>query len=273
MPVKYLSNTGNSWQQWSSRQGYSGAVDAYWRQKRHSTNPSMGMAWQTITGREVVSRSDGELVFRGPGEDPPNSWSDVTPPTLSGIDFVQHVSSIFAQGRHYVVGRFYNGTYYRAWIAYTENDGATWSWMTLFITANVETFPIWLAEDRGSGAYLWMTVIRSGTLYVLRIAVSTMTISGSEISMGSATPNGVLARTDWCAVEPAWGDAARLWVYGRLSAVPGLSAVERHVVLSTNTGSTWSQVAAWNTGDVCLAMMSLPDRGSGRWLTAVRVEP
>ena len=75
-----------------------------------------GVAWSDIT----------------PGTDPPNDAGDVIAPTKTGVTYFRLDGSFINQGEFVALARWQNATSdWRSWLAFTDDDGSTWSWKYL----------------------------------------------------------------------------------------------------------------------------------------------
>jgi hypothetical protein len=67
-----------------------------------------------------------------PATDPPNSGSDTPAPTAETITYIQGEGSYITEGEHVFIARWQNTSdEWRSWIAYTDDDGANWTWQAL----------------------------------------------------------------------------------------------------------------------------------------------
>lgn len=67
-----------------------------------------------------------------PATDPPNSGSDTPAPTKTTVTYIQGEGSYITESEHVFIARWQNTSdEWRSWIAYTDDDGANWTWKAL----------------------------------------------------------------------------------------------------------------------------------------------
>lgn len=268
--LRYLAGNSTVWTTHSTQAANDGSLDPFWKLKTNSVDPLRAIYW-LVGDAGMVQRvvSSTNLDPRSLTTDPPNSWSDATAPTIATTNLTRIASSIFTQNRHYVAANHLTvGGLWRSWLAVTDNDFQTFDWTTLFQTSDVQTRLLSIAEDMQDGTILWLTCWRNGTLWLEQWSTATMTRT-SNVNLGSATLAEIDDLTYVAEVAAAPGSKATVYVFGRVSSPAGLSGVH-HIIRSTNTGSSFSNIEnGWST-DHCAAFAVGLESGGNRNLVAVR---
>jgi hypothetical protein len=110
--------------------------DPWWftEQKKASSNPEMAIIWACMDGALYRSENLGlDWILTIPDTDPPNDWSDSPAPTVADLTFTQRTDNIHKNGHHYFLAEWQeSGGSWRGWILATEDDGLSWSWVSLY---------------------------------------------------------------------------------------------------------------------------------------------
>lgn len=260
--LEFLPGQGDTWTAYDGDvSALHGEVDPFWKIKAGTTDPRRFIAW-TVGAGGMVRRISGDGIVEGRSvsTSPENDWSDVSPPDVGGLDFIQIVCSRFLQSRHYVAVTGEVGGLWRAWLLLAEDDFLTVSYTTLYEVGNTETRLISIAEDGEDGSLLWLTCWRDDELWLEKWNADTMTREAAE-SLGAATLAELDANTYVARVAAVPGDKDSVYVYGRMAAPGGLAGTQ-HVIRSANGGTSFESIEAGWTTDICVALEVVKVSGS-----------
>jgi hypothetical protein len=133
--------------------------DPYWRTKTASNSPDDAICFRCGVGYIKRSTDGFESVDVDvtPGTNPPNDAGDSPGPTATGVTYFMMEGSYPNQDEFAVLARWQNATsQWRSWIAYTINNGTSWSWSSLSAGGGgAPTFGT--TENIGSAEYLYMS--------------------------------------------------------------------------------------------------------------------
>lgn len=107
--------------------------DPWWPSRTGTTASNDAILFRCGSG--TIDRSiDGGQNWTSvtPSTDPPNTAGDGSPPTVSQLEFISMDGNWLYQGEFMALANWQNGSGdWRSWIAYTMDDGSTWSWKYL----------------------------------------------------------------------------------------------------------------------------------------------
>ncbi len=129
--VKFKSPLGNSW---ATR--YSGAVsdmaaDPYWQSKQNSdaSNDAILMIGGVGYIRRSTDAGQNWSVVT-PGTNPPNTFGDSPAPTATTVDYMVIEPNEGVEDNWLALARWQNSSdEWRSWVAYSTNNGTSWSWV------------------------------------------------------------------------------------------------------------------------------------------------
>ena len=121
----------------------------------------------------------------------------------------------------------------------------------LYWDLNLETRVLWADVDTEDGSILWMTVWRSGTLYIESYLTSTLTRSTQD-EIGTATQGEMEAGTYTAYPMTPYGDKLLCYVYGRMNDPQGLGTA--HIIKTDDGGSSFSLVKGGWGSDICASL-------------------
>jgi len=238
--VEYLAPGDAAWTTRTTENTEDLIPDPFWRTKQVSVASKDAILLRCGVG--FIKRSiDGGENWSDitPSTNPPNDAGDSPAPTVTGITFHQLDGSIASQDRFVAVARWQNtGSEWRSWLAYTANNGTSWTWKSLTVGgapsvdsfgSNTDIGDVDVVSMAGQGnicGFRSMCRLSDTVAIVLRdqngspynIEYNVMTISGNTITPGSW--NDVDTTPD--ANEPYYGmsivpiDATKIlvaWTY------------------------------------------------------------
>lgn len=110
-----------------------GHVDPWWQQKKQSTNAQKANLVKCGDGYIYFSQNRGlSWVNVTPSTNPPNDAADSPAPSATDLTYIQYDGNLFIESGHAFLANWNNGSENRAWIAYTDDDFGTWTWVSLF---------------------------------------------------------------------------------------------------------------------------------------------
>lgn len=131
--VYYLPPDSSNWDLRSNDATEDLIQDPFWRTTQGSTGSGDAILWRCGVG--YIKRSDdaGQTwSVVTPSTDPPNDAGDGTPPTVANVTFKMIEGSYIYNQEFVALANWQNGGGdWRSWLAYTGDDGATWSWKYL----------------------------------------------------------------------------------------------------------------------------------------------
>jgi len=251
-----------------------GTIDPWWRVKEQTLNPEKVIWWGVgESGLTVRTRHiDGYPVNLIAINNPPNTWGNTTPPTVSDLSVVHRDADLWLENHFYNLVRYQYAGGWQGWLQVTSNDGLTKVYVALYdgITLPDEVKPLWAAVN---GSHLLVTVwAGDDTLRLLQFNPSTLAYV-SEFALGACTSTE-LDDLDYIAYPATVIDDDDLWyVYGRMNAPQALANPE-HIIKTANAGSSFSSFEnGWST-DYCISLVVDPDDGAAnRAHYAVRQTP
>lgn len=129
--VNFKSASGELWTQRLTQDVEDLIEDPFWRTRQSSTSPSNAIMFRCGAGY-IKRTTDGWVttdVTVTPSTNPPNDAGDSPAPTNTGGTYHALSGSRVSQGRFAALYRWQNsGGSWRSWIAYTTNDGTSWTW-------------------------------------------------------------------------------------------------------------------------------------------------
>jgi hypothetical protein len=112
-----------------------GGADPWWYTalKQNTFNPAFAILWKGDVGKIYRSADCGVTwVAKTPSNNPPNTFGDSPSPTAGGVTYIQYEGNFYAQDQHVFLAVWQNGSgKWRSWVVLTEDDGDTWSWVSL----------------------------------------------------------------------------------------------------------------------------------------------
>ena len=140
----YLPPSKKSWSQLTSEATQHAYPDPFWTTTQGSFASKNAIIWRCGVG--YIKRStDGGSNWSAvtPSSDPPNSAGDSPAPTVANVTFVQGEGSVILDQEHLFIARWQNASNeWRSWLAYTNDNGATWSWLHLSGGYSSITLPV-----------------------------------------------------------------------------------------------------------------------------------
>ena len=131
---EYLPAGSNAWTERTTESTQDIIQDPFWRTRQATVDPTYSILLKCGSGH--VKRSTNAGVSWSditPSTDPPNDASDSPAPTKTSVTYFRLDASIINQGEFTALARWQNSAdEWRSWIAFTDDDGATWSWKSLF---------------------------------------------------------------------------------------------------------------------------------------------
>jgi len=134
--VNYKSALGDLWTK-RLTQGVTDLVqDPFWRVKQATDSPASAIVFRCGIG--FIKRSTDAFasvdVDVTPSSDPPNNAGDSPAPTVASVTFIQGEGSYINQDEFVFLATWQNsGGTWRSWLAYTDDNGSTWSWKNIGI--------------------------------------------------------------------------------------------------------------------------------------------
>lgn len=252
--VNFRDANAADWTEQSAAGADYGAKDVWWALRQGSTNPQDAILWK-VDGGEIYRSLDAGETWSDvtPASNPPNTWSDGTAPGIDSVTFVGIFSDAWAQGRFFSLAEQQIGGLWRGWLAVTEDDGLSWSWVELYDGMNLPAGirPLWLACN---GSYVLVTAWEDDATDILRLLTfdaSTLVYS-AKYSLGSAAESDVFTDKTLAAYPLTVLDDDDLWfIYGRMNAPQSLANPEQ-IIKTTDAGSGWASVENGWGDDVCL---------------------
>lgn len=98
-----------------------------------------------------------------------------------------------------------------------------------------EVYPIGIDTDTADGAYVYVTLLSAGTLYVKKIATSDLSVV-STVSLGAATIGEVTGGTYVAYPRVQEFSPSVVYVYGRMAGI-------LHLLVSTDAGASFAEYA------------------------------
>lgn len=272
--VNFRDANASDWTEQSAAGADYGAKDVWWTLRQGSTNPQDAILWK-VDGAEIYRSLDAGETWSDvtPASNPPNTWSDGTAPGIDSVTFVGIFSDAWAQGRFFSLAEQQIGGLWRGWLAVTDDDGQSWTWVELYdgVTLPAGIRPLWLACN---GAYVLVTAWEDDATDILRLLAfdaSTLAYS-AKYSLGAAAESDVFTNKTLAAYPLTVLDDDDLWfIYGRMNAPQSLANPEQ-IIKTTDAGSGWASVENTWGDDVCLWLDVGLDSGGDRQFKALGQE-
>jgi hypothetical protein len=146
--VNYRLDDDAAWTELTTDSGIEhGKFDPWWYVEANSFEPQFLNYGYVGAGlvKDVTGR-DGTPVSTLPASDPPNTWSDGTPPTAAGSTFLARQYDHHAQGDEYMLVSAQSGGNWRGWLLKRSSLGVD-SYLPLYdgITLPDQAKAIWMA--------------------------------------------------------------------------------------------------------------------------------
>ena len=131
--VQYLPPDTSSWTQRSAKATQDLIQDPFWRTTQASTGSEDAILWRCGVG-EIERSDDAGQTWADvtPGTNPPNDAGDTPAPTVGNVTFIMIEGNYLYNQEFVAMANWQNATSdWRSWLAYTDDDGSTWSWKYL----------------------------------------------------------------------------------------------------------------------------------------------
>jgi len=139
--VYWTDFMGESWQPINTGLGDTKVLDLIWdpwwftEYRSGGRNPHDVILW--ACGQGFIERKDGTQPWLNitPQTDPPNTWSDTTPPTATAVSYKQLHGDMHNLNTFYALVEWQEPDSgldkWRGWLAKTVDNGITWTWQAL----------------------------------------------------------------------------------------------------------------------------------------------
>lgn len=245
-------------------------IDPWWQINNETIDPADIILLSVHDGLIEVHDLKAETVTdRTPLTDPPNTWSDGTPPTAATVTYSRILADKWLQDRWYVSVEKLTGATWRSWIAYTSDRGLNWNWIDLYNGYTLES-EARIRSMTVNGTYLLLTVWEDGNEYVRAYRKSDFI--GVVRTLTTVSDNAGENATNNSSNIVGVTDDDNLWVlFGNMLEGPGAwSGSTVHVCATTDAGSSWKIIESgvWGSGKViALRVSDLSAAGDRRiWL-------
>ncbi len=111
--------------------------DPFWRTKVGSSSSNSAIIFRCGVGyiRRTTDAFQAVDVDVTPAIDPPNAAGDLPAPTVADVTFIEGAGSFITQNAFVFLARWQNPDGdWRSWLAYTGDNGTTWSWKAVGVT-------------------------------------------------------------------------------------------------------------------------------------------
>lgn len=156
----YKSALEQSWELRSTDSMMDMVQDPWWRDTTGSDSPDDAIVWYCGVG--YIRRSTDGLQTAAtdvtPSSDPPNDAGDAPAPTATGVTY-SFIEPGWVYNEEYIcLATWQNASSeWRSWIAYTDDNGATWSWQTISVSGGGGTPSFGTTEDIGDADLQYMS--------------------------------------------------------------------------------------------------------------------
>jgi hypothetical protein len=255
--IYFKSGEGKTWSQRSTQTVRDLIMDPFWQSKQSSTASNDSILLKCNTG--FVRRStDGGQNWSDitPSTNPPNTNGDSPAPTATTVTYHRGEGNWIYLDEFVVLVRWQNSSsVWRSWLAYTDDNGATWSWQSIGTTCKV----IGISTGKGAGDRVYVTGWNGSALILYDYDLPALTLNDSH-NLGAATLAQINDGTYFANPFAGTGDDDWVIVYGRMLNPYSLGD-PTYVLESDDGGVTASLVQTdntWTTG-YCSALWMEPD--------------
>ncbi len=136
--VNFKTALGDLWTQLLTENVIDLIADPYWRTKQASVAPNTAILFRCGLG--YIKRSTDAFISIDvdvtPSTNPPNDAGDSPAPTVGAITFEELDANWTISDAFIVLATWQNGSSeWRSWLAYTVNNGTSWSWASIDVPA------------------------------------------------------------------------------------------------------------------------------------------
>ena len=132
--VNFKPATGELWEQRLTQSVEDLVEDPFWRTKTGSLGPSHAIMFRCGVGyiKRTTDAFDTVDVDVTPSTSPPNDSADSPAPTNTTVTYSMGEGSGPTSGEFVFLAKWQNiSGVWRSWLAYTDDNGATWTWKSL----------------------------------------------------------------------------------------------------------------------------------------------